>query len=307
MEKFLGIDIGGTNVKFGLVDSEGNISKHHKVPTVELRKHGEFIAHFIDYLQQKLPDYQPVQKIGIGVPGTLNKARTTTLEIPAIPELDGKDFKTALEESFPDYDFALENDANAAALGEYYFSKDNTTPDNYIFVTMGTGIGGAAILDGEIFKGGDGNSMEIGHMFSNNNTLEKQIGRIGILNLAESLLADYPDTSLVTTPQMSIHELVAAAGRNDELSCRVFQRIGSIMGEALVSVIRILDVKTVIIGGGISASFDYIMPGFHKALSKYLTSYYLDNLQVKRAALQNESGIVGAAALCFVSKKVVQR
>ncbi len=307
MEKFLGIDIGGTNVKFGLVDSEGNISMHHKVPTVQLRKNGEFIAHFIDYLQQRLPDYQPVHKIGIGVPGTLNKTRTKTLEIPAIPELNGKEFKAALEDSFPDYDFSLENDANAAALGEFYFSKDNSTPEDYIFVTMGTGIGGAAILDGQIFKGGDGNSMEIGHMFSNNNTLEKQIGRMGILNLTESLLPDYPDTSLITSPAMSIHELVAAAGRNDELSCKVFHRIGAILGEALVSVIRILDVKTIIIGGGISASFDYIAPGFNKALSKYLTEYYLDSLQVKRAALQNESGIVGAAALCFVSKKVIQR
>ena len=84
---------------------------------------------------------------------------TTLIEITAIPETDGIAIVPDLKARFPNHDFFLENDANAAALGEYYFGEDKL-PEDYIFVTLGTGIGGAAIIDKKVFKGGGGNAME---------------------------------------------------------------------------------------------------------------------------------------------------
>ncbi len=97
----------------------------------------------------------------------INRERTTPLEITAIPELDGVPMVDILNKRFPDVEFFLENDANAAALGEFYFVEDMNA-ENYIFITLGTGVGGAAIINKKVFVGGDGNAMEPGHIPSRN-------------------------------------------------------------------------------------------------------------------------------------------
>ncbi|MGX7835893.1 ROK family protein, partial [Campylobacter fetus subsp. venerealis] len=85
----------------------------------------------------------------IGLPGMISKDRTTALEIPAIPTLNGFNLKGKLEEKYPKHEFCLENDAAAAAIGEFYFGKDDPS-QNFLFITMGTGIGSALVLDGQV-------------------------------------------------------------------------------------------------------------------------------------------------------------
>src|SRR5690606_16721272 len=98
-----------------------------------------------------LAKYPDVTKVGIGLPGLISKDRTTTLEIPAIPELNGYNLKKNLSEEYPNVSFYLENDASAAALGELKFGTSNPSQD-FLFITMGTGIGSALVDDGKIFK-----------------------------------------------------------------------------------------------------------------------------------------------------------
>ena len=95
--------------------------------------------------------YPQVEKVGIGLPGLISKDRTTPLEIPAIPALNQFKLKESLEAKYPDKEFFLENDAAAAAIGEFYYGKDDPS-DNFLFITMGTGIGSAYVIDGEVFK-----------------------------------------------------------------------------------------------------------------------------------------------------------
>jgi len=301
MEQYLGIDVGGTNVKMGIVDaSDGRISNFYSHDTASWRSSGHFIERLGDAIALQLVEYPAVKKVGIGVPGLTDRARTKLIEITAIPEIDGIAIVPDLKERFPNHDFFLENDANAAALGEYYFGEDKL-PEDYIFVTLGTGIGGAAIIDKRVFKGGGGNAMEPGHVPSKNGkVLERNIGKKELLDMANTMRAAYTGTTqLPSDGTISTTGLVAAASEGDELAKQIFFEMGYLLGEGLVSMIRILDITTILIGGGISASFEFILPAINDRLQYWLTPYYLKTISIKRATLANDAGLLGAASLCF--------
>jgi glucokinase len=300
MEKYLGIDIGGNHVKTGLVDKDGTIHDFQSYHTSDLKEDGDFIGKFIDIVAYKLLGHKEIHKVGIGLPGMITKDRKVPIEIPAIPELNGQPLYNRLKERFPDKEFYLENDANAAALGEYLFSKQKL-PSTFSFITLGTGIGSAVVMDGEIFKGGDGNGLELGHIRSRNDRhLEANIGKQGIINLATNRLEQYSGTTMIPRNQpVSATKLVVSASEGDEFSQTVFYEVGEILGEGLIALIRILDIKTIVVGGGLSASFEYIKPGVWKELNAYLPPYYTKALDFRLASLGNDAGVLGAAALCF--------
>lgn len=301
-EVFLGIDVGGTHVKIGLVDTKGRIIEFGKEDTGLLRKSAQgFNKAFVEVVGKYLEKNPEVKHVGIGLPGLVSKDRTTTLEIPAISELNGFNLKAALLENYPNIIFHLENDASAAALGEFHFGKGNTS-DDYLFITLGTGIGSALILDRKVFKGVRGNAMEVGHMLSRGNSrLEPLIGRNGILKMAQKMMEEFPEEiGEMEGKELGIHLLVASAKNNNGIALRTFAELGAILGEALVSTIRILDVTEIYFGGGISAALPFIKPQLEKTIRQYLSAYYLSDLSLSKATLENDAGTLGAAALCFM-------
>jgi glucokinase len=299
--EYLGIDIGGTNVKMGIVEAEtGKISNFYSHDTASWRESGHFMDRFGDAISLQLHHNKDIDRVGIGLPGMINRARTTPLEITAIPELNNVPMVQILSERFEGVQFFLENDANAAALGEFYFVPDMNAED-YIFITLGTGVGGAAIINKKVFKGGDGNAMEPGHIPSRNNReLERNIGKKELLDLANERRAAFRgQTRLPADGTISTTGLVAAAGEGDELAQQIWSEVGEMLGEGLASLIKILDIRHILIGGGLSASFDYILPGVNRTLDFWLNDYYKPGLSVKRAVLGNDAGLLGAASLCF--------
>ena len=300
MQKYLGIDVGGTNIKCGVISEKGEILYQIKHHTPTLRQTENPVGGFLNIVSDLLREYPEINLVGIGLPGTLNKERTRTVELPNIPELNDFPLHEQLQRQHPDKIFLLENDANAAALGEMYFSG-NTMPEDFIFVTLGTGVGGAAIIDGQIFKGGDGNSMEVGHMVSEGGKLLEQIiGKNGILAMAAEGVARLGSKTLLSTMEpINTKAVLEAAGKNDELALQLFAKVGSLLGDALVSMIRVLDAKKVFVGGGISATFPYLYPALMDSLTRHLTPYYLKELEVKPAILGNHAGVLGAASLCI--------
>jgi glucokinase len=298
MEKYMGIDVGGTNVKIGIVDREGGMESKIKYATADLRDGENFVNGYIEILEKEFEKHPEVKEVGIGIPGTLSLDRTTCLEIPAIPALDGIDFKPRLKAKFPDKEFYLENDANVAALGEYYFSE-HKIPESYLFVTLGTGVGSAAIINKKIFVGGDGNGMELGHILSGNGReLEANIGKEGIMRMARKLIKK-KKTSLSDFEDLDPKVIIKEAEKGDKVSKKIYKEVGEILGEGLVATIRLLDIKTILIGGGVAKSFDLIYDSLMDTLQTNLTPYYTKALLIKRAELANNAGIVGAAALCF--------
>ena len=301
MANYLGIDIGGTNVKMGIVNAEnGTISNFYSHETDSWRKSGRFVDRLGDAIAIQLAENKDVSKVGIGVPGLITRDRQNLVEITAIPEINGTPIIPALKKRFQNHDFFLENDANAAALGEFYFGEGDV-PEDYIFMTLGTGVGGAAIIDKQVFKGGGGNAMEPGHVPSKNGrVLERNVGKKELLDLANAMRASFEgETKLPADGSISTTGLVAAASEGDALALAIFDEVGSMLGNALVSMIRILDITTILIGGGLSASFEYIMPAVNKELSYWLTPYYMKTLLIKKATLGNDAGLLGAASLCF--------
>ncbi len=303
-ELFLGVDVGGTHLKIGTVNRQGEIVSFHKEDTTPYKEDPKgFNQSFIEGLEKYFIKYPDVKKVGVGLPGLISKNRTTTLEIPAITALNGFNLKQGLSERYPQISFCLENDAAAAALGEYRYGKDNPS-DNFLFITMGTGIGSAMILDGKVFKGSRGNAMEMGHMLSNGNIgLEKLVGRDGILRILERMIQGYPDfVGDLKGKELGTHLLVDTANAGNKISLMVFEEVGQILGQALVSTIRILDVTEVYFGGGISAGLEFMMPALEKTVRQYLTPYYIKDMKLKRATLANNAGTLGAAALCFMDE-----
>jgi glucokinase len=300
MAHFFGIDIGGSNVKIGLVDSEKGMLDKVKHSTMELQENGSFMDNFIKTLETEFKKNPEVEEIGIGVPGTITMDGRSTLELPNLGDLDNTEMVGTLESHFQGKSFYLENDAHVAALGEYYFGNESL-PENYIFITLGTGVGGAAIMNKKIFKGGDGNAMELGHMMSHNGMeLEHIIGKSGLTNMVNKYLKKSKKSTLGNSiDTWDTKTVVSAAEQNDKVALKTFKKIGLFLGEALVSAVRLLDIKTIIVGGGISQSYDFVYKPMNKVLVKNLTPYYTDKLEIKKATLGNNAGILGAAALCF--------
>jgi len=302
MENFLGIDVGGTNFKVAVVSSSGRIKDKIKYTTSELGEGDKFLQGFVDTVGKELKKHPEITKIGIGIPGTISKDRTTIVETPNVPNMSGLPLLKALNSSFPGKIFHLENDANAAALGEFYFSKEKL-PDNFIFITLGTGIGGAAIIDRQIFKGGDGNSMEVGHMLSRYGiTMEEKIGKKGLVNLAYFELGRHKGETTLTETSSTLNSklLEKAALKGDELAIKVFNEMGIILGEGMIALVRVLDISTIVIGGGVSDNYHHIVDPMKEVMKNHLTPYYLKKLDVRKATLGNNAGIVGAASLCFI-------
>ncbi|MBA4299138.1 glucokinase [Algoriphagus alkaliphilus] len=299
---FLGVDVGGTHLKIGLVDREGNMLDFQKEDTTPYRDHPDgFGKCFIEGLGKYLKKYPEVEKVGIGLPGMISKDRTTPLEIPAIPNLNGFPLKSGLLKKYPKHEFYMENDAAAAAIGEFYYGKGDVA-ENFLFITMGTGIGSALILEGQVFKGSRGNALEMGHMLSRGNAgLETLVGRNGILRIMDNLISAYPEKAgELIGKELGTHLLVDTAKTGNEVSLMVFKEVAQILSESIVSTVRILDVTDVYFGGGISAGLEFMMPTIEYNTRKFLTPYYVKDLKLKKATLENNAGTLGAAALCFM-------
>jgi len=298
MEKYMGIDIGGTNIKIGIVDRQGGMESKIKYSTGPLAKGKDFVKGLLDILEIEYAKHPYINETGIGIPGTLSTDRSTCYEIAAIPALNGVELKKALIERFPKNEFHLENDANVAALGEYYFSGANI-PESYLFVTLGTGVGSAAIIDKKIFIGGDGNAMELGHILSKNGKeLEENIGKIGLLKRARKLM-EKKKSALSKHKELDPKIIVQEALNGDKVSIKIWREVGELLGEGLVATIRLLDIKTILIGGGLSVSYDLIIDKLNETLEFNLTPYYTKDIVIKKAELGNNAGIIGAASLCF--------
>lgn len=300
----LGIDVGGTNVKFGLVNEKGELSGKIKYPTAQLALGESFIDEFANALAEQLEVHKKenISKVGIGFPGLLSEDRTTTLKLQNVPQLNGINVVKHLTKRFPQVEFRLENDAKVAALGEFHFSSHKE--QNFLMITLGTGVGGAAIINGKLFSGAHKNGLEIGHMVSSTgDVIEHHIGKKGMVRLALKYLSKEPkkDSILreIAPDKLTAKHIEKAAKKGDQIAEKVFKKVGKYLGQCIVSSIRVLDFDKVYIGGGVAEVFHLMEARMWKEINDYLGDYYTKSLTVKTAELENEAGIIGAASLCF--------
>ena len=185
----IGIDVGGTTVKFGLVKVTGEIVTQKRIDTAAAAKGPGLVEAMIEEVRNFLKDYPNIEGIGIGFPGLVSKDRNSVIHLPNIANVHQQNVVGKFREAFPNIKVKIENDAKCAAVGELQFGQAKGL-DSYIFVTLGTGVGGGFVLDGKLFLGAKGNATEVGHMFTpiEGKTVEEHLGLNQIIEFAKKKL-----------------------------------------------------------------------------------------------------------------------
>jgi glucokinase len=294
----LGIDVGGTSVKFGIVSPEGEISQSIRYGTEEWVKNGGFVKNLIKEVGVFLETHPSIKGVGLGFPGLLSADRKEVVLLANIPSVNNVPIVQHLKSEYPKIVFKIENDAKCATLGEYYFGE-NRGMDNYMLITLGTGVGSGAMINKRLFIGAKGNGMEIGHMLMDDGkTLEDYIKLSNIVKYAQKLIDEkkFP-TTIKRDEEITPKVLHDAACAGDKLAIEVFNYVGHYLGMNVVSVMRVIDLDNILLGGGISGAFEFIVPSMKAYIEKSLPPYYTAEMTIKKASLSNDAGLLGAAGL----------
>ena len=309
----LGVDLGGTNIKLGLVSREGKIISKISIPSEADKgpdKVIEQIKKGINTLSSEVN--VKIQGIGIGAPGVVSTEKGTVENPPNLPGWKKVSLGKIIKKEFGT-NVHIENDANAAAIGELIFGAGKKY-DSFIMVTLGTGVGGGIIINRKIYRGEFGAAGEIGHITIDFNGPQCNCGSIGcieayignnylIKRVGEDLLK-YPESKiwyLVNDDLQKLTPLViqCALNEGDEYARIVVKNMGTQLGAALASVSNLLDISTFIVGGGVAGFGKPLFEEMDKAITARVLTPLKDRVKVHAAKLKNDAGIKGASALVF--------
>lgn len=289
-EEVIGIDLGGSAIKLGRFDWKGNCLQSLTVPTPQPAYPEAVLSAMIEAVPQLDPDQKTVA-IGVGTPGPADAAGRIARvainlegwqDIPLADWLEAKTGKATI----------LANDANCAGMGEYWLGAGRNF-QHLILLTLGTGVGGAIILDGKLFVGHEGTAGELGLITLNPDGPECNSGNQGSLEQYASVRAIRRRTGLEPD------ELGARARAGDAEAIAFWQAYGRDLGAGLASLIYVLTPEAVIIGGGVSASAEFFFPSIWKELERRVLPSSRSGLQLLKAELGNQAGMVGAAKLAW--------
>ncbi|MFB6248690.1 MAG: ROK family protein [Salinibacter sp.] len=315
----IGIDLGGTNLKAALVHKTDGIVELTKRPT-EADQGPEHVVDRIADLAGHIIDGTPgpVTGIGIGSPGPINWERTTVTRPPNLPGWESVDLSAELQARLGrEMRVVVENDANVAALGSAFYGAGEAH-DSFIMITLGTGVGGAVIYRNKIFRGSTGGAAEIGHMTIDYEGPYANSGVAGAIEgyIGQSFLSAHARDRLVNYPESRIHDLVDgdldrltprvlhdAAREGDEAAQDILAWAGHKLGCVLGSAVNLLDIRTVVVGGGVSAAGDFILDPAREALPDYVMPGLRSDLTILREVLGNEVSMLGAARLAIEGRE----
>lgn len=289
-DQVIGIDLGGTAIKLGRFDRAGNCLQTLNVPTPQPATPEATIATIIETIPQLDADGN-CTAIGIGTPGPVDPAaRIAKIAINLdnwhdVPLADAVEAKTHRR-------VTLANDANCAGLGEAWLGAGRHV-QNLIVLTLGTGVGGAVILDGKLFVGHRGGAGELGLITLNPDGPECNSGNQGSLEQYVSVRAIRRETGL--EPDI----LAAKAKGGDPEAIAFWQKYGRLLGAGLASSVYILTPEAIVIGGGVSAAADLFFPTTWAEIERRVMPTSRDGLQLLVAELGNRAGMVGAAKLAI--------
>ena len=308
----IGIDIGGTNIVGGIVDVNGKIIAKKIIPTLPERENGLIIADIIELCKilanDSVVSSNSIESIGIGSPGIINPevgivVNATNLGFNNVPLL-------AMLRAELDYPFYIGNDANCAALGESVFGAAKGSRCS-VTITLGTGIGGGIIIDGNIYSGAFFGAGEVGHHIICTGGEQCACGMKGCWETYASANALIRDTIVAAkeNPTSQIHQLISgnlgkitaktafdAALFGDAAAKAVVERYINYLCAGLINIVNIIEPEIVVIGGGVSGQGDTLIAAIEAQMNKFAP---LGDRKVRFAVakLGNDAGIIGAAQL----------
>ena len=313
-EKYaIGVDLGGTNIKIGIVSEKGKLVKSTSIKTEADIGPKKVITNIIRGVELILVKNKlKIQGIGIGCPGVVSTKKGIVENAPNLPGWKNVKLGSIIKEKFG-YKVHLENDANGAAIGELIFGAGKKI-DSFIMVTLGTGVGGGIVFNKKIFRGEFGAAGEIGHISIDMNGPKCNCGSTGCIEayagnsyLKEQIrseLKNYPDSKVWQLIENDLSKvspriIQAAAEKKDAYAKFVIERMGKQLGAALATLSNLLDISTFIIGGGVAGFGKPLFDSIRLTISERVLLPLRPRVLVIPAKLQNEAGIKGASSLVF--------
>ena len=301
MKKYIcGVDIGGTSIKIAQFDLERKLIQKWDI-TTDTNSNGKYIlSDIINSIKSKMR-LEEIKGIGIGVPGPVKDNVVLYCVNLGWENVDvTKEFE---ELGVKDIEIKVDNDANVAGLGETLYGEAKGLK-NTVLVTLGTGVGGAIIINGEIYSGFNGAAGEIGHIIvqkkngikcncGKKGCLETVASATGIVNVANSLLKKRKDSELKKYKIISAKKIIDEARNSDPVALEVMKIVTDYLGQLCAIITQILNPEAIIFGGGVSNAGDFLIDMIKTQYNKY------SNVKVKilQASLGNEAGTYGAQAL----------
>jgi glucokinase len=305
MSATIAIDIGASRMRAASYTLNSAEPIHYN--QIETRSEGIPIQdRLVTLIESVWPDNYQILSIGAACPGPMDPINGIIVEPPNIPEWKYFPLQEFLQTTFS-VPIALNNDANLAAYGEWYFGAGKGCSD-LIYLTISTGIGAGIILDNQLFIGPSGFGAEIGHTTLDFHGPVCSCGQLGhleaiasgpsIVRWVKSQLADESIKVHFPEGELTAKLISDAAENGSELAIAAYERAGKYIGLAIADLLHIFNVPRIIIGGGVSLAGDLLFDPIHKSISAHVISdVYLENLQVLPAALGDNSGIMGALVL----------
>lgn len=315
MNKFIvGIDLGGTSCKMAILDTQGTIIEKWAIRT-NCQNHGtQIVPNIIASIQQQLLqlDIMPESLLGIGMgaPGAINREAGTVSGAYNLGWHKAQPIKSLFSQSFA-CPFYLENDANAAALGEKWQGAGENS-STVVFLTLGTGVGGGIICDNQLVTGAMGCGGEIGHLHASDNPLftctcgntgclEAVASATGIVKLAqhikESTGATESTVACLKQGAGTAEDIFSFAKKGDSFALSVVDQFSTYLGIACSHITNMLNPSKIIIGGGMSAAGPFLLEKVATVYHQYVFPKAFKNDTLVLASLQNDAGIIGAAYL----------
>jgi len=309
-------DLGGTHLRAAVVGCDGTIHYRFKQPTPKSEKPDGIVHALVDAAhegeRQTAPRGGQISAISIAVPGTVNIENGVVVKAPNVPCLDGFRLGAALESELK-WPAILENDANAAAIGEMWQGAGRGY-NSIVCVTLGTGVGGGIILDGQLWRGADGSAAEIGHLgvdpfggvpcgCGSRGCLEVYASATAIVRMTREARPRYPDSILHTSEDLTSETVYQAGLEGDELALEVFRRMGVYLGIGLASLVNLLNPEIIVIGGGLSNGWELFERHMHQQVLERAFALPARKVKITRAECGDDAGFLGAARLAFAGQQ----
>lgn len=309
---YIGIDLGGTKITTGISDKEGNIIEKTTISTGssegEIAVLNRMILSVENVLEIAGIDIAEVIAIGIGSPGPLDAVEGIIIETSNLPFRNFSLIKP-LKEKF-NVPIFLDNDANVAAIGEFVFGAGKGYK-NIIYVTVSTGIGGGAVINGKPYGGSRSNALEIGHTIidpssqhrcncGNYGDVEALASGTAITKRAMEAIAAGKDTILAEEARVTPLEVYEAYKKGDKVSREILEEAFKYLGLCIGNLILTFDPEVIAIGGGVSNIGDFFFDSIRKEASKFVFKNMFDSVKIVPSELKQDTGVQGAIALAII-------
>lgn len=309
---YIGVDLGGTNIKVGICDAQGHLLHTYEGPTGTDGGAGAVLDRIAEYAKQIVIDspydWEQVAGVGAGIAGFLDLAAGKVL---LAPNLGWKDVAVREElEQRLGCPVRIDNDANVAALGEAW-SGAGAGLKHMVAFTLGTGVGGGIIVDGRIVQGFRGMAGELGHIkvvpdleaiqcgCGQLGCVETVASATGIIRMAQDAVKRGEATSLSLQETITAKDVFDAARDGDEVALRIVKRASYYLGKAMAAVAVVLNPQRFVIGGGVARAGDILFDELRKVYKQHVPEVFTEGVDIVPAKLGNNAGVVGAAGLCL--------